>query len=60
MLLTFSGNTVADLKRHLVTIYPRLLDLNSFFIAVDQEYAQDSVILNEASEIALIPPVSGG
>lgn len=54
------GYTVADLRSHLASAYPRVAGLKSLFIAVNNEYAADSVVLNEADEIALIPPVSGG
>lgn len=52
--------TVADLRAHLATTYPGVAGLNSLFIAVNNEYAEDGRELSEADEIALIPPVSGG
>lgn len=55
-----NGNTVADLRTHLHSAYPSLKELRSLFIAVNKKYAEDTAILNEADEIALIPPVSGG
>jgi molybdopterin synthase sulfur carrier subunit len=54
------GNSVADLRRHLLTRYPALVGLRSLFIAVNQNYADESLLLHEHDEIALIPPVSGG
>jgi sulfur-carrier protein len=54
------GNTVADLRKSLSAQFPALDKLNSLFIAVNQNYAEDSTHLNESDEIALIPPVSGG
>jgi molybdopterin synthase sulfur carrier subunit len=55
-----SGSSVSDLRQHLLARYPALTHLNSLFIAVNQNYAEDTLQLNETDEIALIPPVSGG
>lgn len=40
--------------------YPKLNELQSLMVAVNNEYAQDDQALHERDEIALIPPVSGG
>ncbi|MBD3629016.1 MAG: molybdopterin converting factor subunit 1 [Cyclobacterium sp.] len=53
-------NTVLDLKKWILKKYPEMGNLNSFAIAVDQEYANDDLQLSDQQEIALIPPVSGG
>jgi molybdopterin converting factor subunit 1 len=55
-----NNETVGDLRRFLCQKFPALIDLNSLFIAVNRDYAADSVLLKETDEIALIPPVSGG
>ena len=53
--------TVADLKRSLVEALPELAPLaSSLMIAVDSEYAGDDQVVAPGSEIAVIPPVSGG
>jgi molybdopterin synthase sulfur carrier subunit len=52
--------TVAELKSALEAEYPALKKLSSCLIAVNSEYAEDSLILRPEDEIALIPPVSGG
>lgn len=52
--------SVAGLRRALEARYPRLLELRSLFIAVNNSYAADENIIAETDEIALIPPVSGG
>ena len=53
--------TVADLRRQLVAQFPTLVDIvPRAMIAVEADYASDSVPLRSTSEIALIPPVSGG
>jgi len=55
------GATVADLKDALATAYPDLKDLLSrSSIAVDQKYAVEKDVIEEDSEVAMIPPVSGG
>ncbi|HWB26695.1 MAG TPA: molybdopterin converting factor subunit 1 [Chitinophagaceae bacterium] len=51
---------VGSLKQWLALQYPALSALKSLAIAVDNEYAGDGETLKEGSEIALIPPVSGG
>lgn len=60
ILLESDVKTVADLKSLLVRKYPKLEGLRSLAVAVDKEYADDEQLLNGSSEIALIPPVSGG
>lgn len=53
--------TVADLRANLAARIPELASLlASSAIAVNREFAEDSVALRENDEIALIPPVSGG
>ena len=51
---------VDDLKRKILTLYPRFIALSSLMIAVNAEYGNDETFLREGDEIALIPPVSGG
>lgn len=52
---------VGTLKRTLVTEHPSLSDLvlRSAF-SVDQKYANNDTVINPQSEVAMIPPVSGG
>ncbi len=52
--------TVGDLKQWLSQQYPALQELKSFAVAVDSEYADDTKYIQKNSEVALIPPVSGG
>ncbi len=52
--------TAGGLKQILERQYPRLKQLASYMVAVNNEYASDDVILSERDEIAIIPPVSGG
>ncbi|PRY10210.1 molybdopterin synthase sulfur carrier subunit [Pontibacter ummariensis] len=51
---------VDDLKEVLVAQYPRLKQLTSFMVAVNNEYAHGEDILQQHDEVAIIPPVSGG
>ena len=55
-----SGTTVGDLRAALGKKYPELSDLRSLYIAVNNDYADDTILLKDSDEIALIPPVSGG
>lgn len=53
--------TLAELRTQLASQIPALSSLlASSAIAVNREFADDSVSLHENDEIALIPPVSGG
>lgn len=53
-------HTVGDLKMWLSQRYPSLNNLTSLAVAVNNEYAADSIFISNNSEVALIPPVSGG
>lgn len=52
--------TVANLRATLETQYPRLGQLTSYMIAVNNEYAGADNTLQHRDEVAIIPPVSGG
>lgn len=60
VMLSFEGQTVADLRAHLFAGYPALASLRSLLIAVNNTYAEDSLVISPGDEVALIPPVSGG
>jgi molybdopterin synthase sulfur carrier subunit len=53
-------HTVAELKSWLSGQYPALKQLSSLAVAVDSAYAENEDALTVNSEVALIPPVSGG
>ncbi|MCB0700207.1 MAG: molybdopterin converting factor subunit 1 [Chitinophagaceae bacterium] len=53
-------NDTEHLRTLLEVKYPELKKLASYMIAVNEEYAQGSSIINDGDEIAIIPPVSGG
>jgi molybdopterin converting factor subunit 1 len=58
--LELKGNTTGNLKATLETNYPKLKQIVSYMVAVNNEYALDENLLSERDEIAIIPPVSGG
>ena len=55
------GDTVADLRRRLAVDYLTLSALlERSALAVENEFAADSLVLSDGAEVALLPPVSGG
>ena len=55
------GGTISDLRRRLAAEYPRLTSLlERSALAVENEFADDSLMLSDNAEVALLPPVSGG
>ncbi|MEO8885992.1 MAG: MoaD/ThiS family protein [Mucilaginibacter sp.] len=52
--------TVSNLKYLLEHQYPKLKQLASYMVAVNNEYALDGDTVHQRDEIAIIPPVSGG
>jgi sulfur-carrier protein len=48
-----------NLKRYLVQAYPKLATV-SFAIAIDKKICIDNTALTPTTEIALLPPFSGG
>lgn len=52
--------TVNDLKESLIEEFPSLKNIHQFAIAVNEEYAEDNLILKNKDIVAIIPPVSGG
>lgn len=54
------NTTIKDLKNNLIAEYPNLKNINEFAIAVNEEYANEDVIIKNSDVVAIIPPVSGG
>ena len=52
--------TVGELKTYIIEKYPAFRLYQSFMVAVNQNYAEDSTPIGTHDEIAIIPPVSGG
>lgn len=60
-LVVPDGATAADVREALAAEVPALADLLPHaLLAVDAAYAGDATVVDEDSEVALIPPVSGG
>lgn len=51
---------VQGLRNWLNSKYPAFQNMKSCMIAVNQEYADDTLTISNRDEIAIIPPVSGG
>tara|TARA_B110001454_G_C12709586_1_gene430160 strand:- start:1690 stop:1932 length:243 start_codon:yes stop_codon:yes gene_type:complete len=51
---------IKDFKLILLETYSQLENINSYAIAVNEEYATDELVLKENDTVAIIPPVSGG
>jgi molybdopterin converting factor subunit 1 len=52
--------TVKDLKDGLVADFDSLAKIDEYAIAVNENYANEEVMLSEGDLVAIIPPVSGG
>lgn len=50
---------VLNFKQYLVEKYPELKD-ETFQVAVNEEFVQESSVITDQDVVALIPPVSGG
>ena len=59
-ILLSEGTSVIEFKEFLQQQYPKLTQINSYSIAVNESYATDKMILKENDVVAVIPPVSGG
>lgn len=61
MTISIGQNTsVGELKQELLNRFPRFGKLASLALAVNNEYAEDTLILKVTDEVVIIPPVSGG
>lgn len=54
------NTSVANFKLILKEKYPKLENINSYAIAVNETYVNDVDILKDSDIVAIIPPVSGG
>ena len=54
------NSSIVDFKLMLKDKFPQLQNLNSYAIAVNEEYAEDALTLKNGDIVAIIPPVSGG
>lgn len=54
------NTTIGVFKNLLKNDFSQLENINSYAIAVNEEYASDEIVLKESDVVAVIPPVSGG
>ena len=59
-LVVMENLTAGELKKKLMEMYPKLEDVQSFALAVNESYADDEMMLKDGDTVAIIPPVSGG
>ncbi|WP_299064157.1 MoaD/ThiS family protein [uncultured Polaribacter sp.] len=52
--------SIKDFKQFLIEKHPSLENIKSYAIAVNEEYAEEDLLLKENDIVAIIPPVSGG
>lgn len=52
--------SITDFKSLLKDKFSSLKNINSYAIAVNEEYAEAGTVLKEGDVVAVIPPVSGG
>ncbi|MDX1683863.1 MAG: MoaD/ThiS family protein [Saprospiraceae bacterium] len=52
--------SVRELKKMIIENYPRFETIQSFHIAVGDEYAKDDDQIIDQEQISILPPVSGG
>lgn len=51
--------TVGDLRNRILEMYPSVKKI-TFAVAVNHKVVDDSTIINDSDEVAVLPPVSGG
>ncbi|RBW59755.1 molybdopterin synthase sulfur carrier subunit [Tenacibaculum sp. E3R01] len=52
--------SIESFKKIILKQFPKIASVSSYAIAVNEEYANDSLVLKENDVVAIIPPVSGG
>ena len=52
--------SVQEFRRQLTNVFPGLKEMETYTIAVNEEYAEEEQLLSDNDTIAIIPPVSGG
>ena len=59
--ITYEGSpgTVQDIKDYVEQLYPHI-SLTSTMVAVNEQFATSTDIVNAGDEVAFLPPVSGG
>jgi len=52
--------SIGEIRHKLSEDYPKLKGIHAAMAAVNEEYADDKVLVHEQDLVAFIPPVSGG
>jgi molybdopterin converting factor small subunit len=52
--------TAGNLRKTLESEFPEIKKIGTYMIAVNNAYAEDSVLISSKDEVAIIPPLSGG
>jgi molybdopterin converting factor small subunit len=58
--LSFDGDNSDMMRQSLIERFPELQDIPKWSLAINGEYVQEAVPMNDGDEVAVIPPVSGG
>lgn len=54
------STSIKNFKEELIIRFPQLKNYATYAVAVNENYAQNEVLLKELDVVAVIPPVSGG
>ena len=52
--------SIQEFRQQLTNIFPGLKEMETYTIAINEEYAEEEQSLSDNDTIAIIPPVSGG
>ncbi len=52
--------SIQEFRHQLTNIFPGLKEMETYTIAINEEYAEEKQSLSDNDTIAIIPPVSGG
>lgn len=58
--LNKNSTKTSEFRKLLITEYPKLSQASSFLLAVNATYANQSTIIHDGDEVAIIPPTNGG
>jgi len=53
-------HSIAEFRQRLTKHFPDLEKMQTYTIAVNEEYAKETQLLSNNDIVAIIPPVSGG